>query len=49
MIANWSNIVAVARSALDDASIRKALARLLPGHETFNLYHSALGRSAPTG
>ncbi|PYG81016.1 DNA topoisomerase-3 [Pseudomonas sp. RV120224-01b] len=32
-------------SALDDASIRKALARLLPGHETFNLYHSALGRS----
>ena len=32
-------------SALDDASIRKALARLLPGQETFNLYHSALGRS----
>ncbi|WP_207878330.1 DNA topoisomerase III [Pseudomonas sp. 32_A] len=32
-------------SALDDASIRKALERLLPGHETFNLYHSALGRS----
>jgi DNA topoisomerase-3 len=32
-------------SALDDASIRKALARLLPGHETFSLYHSALGRS----
>ncbi|MGE8386001.1 MAG: DNA topoisomerase, partial [Pseudomonas putida] len=32
-------------SALDDTSIRKALARLLPGHETFNLYHSALGRS----
>ncbi|MBC3409895.1 DNA topoisomerase III [Pseudomonas sp. SWRI51] len=32
-------------SALDDASIRKALARLLPGQETFSLYHSALGRS----
>ncbi|OCT21389.1 DNA topoisomerase III [Pseudomonas putida] len=32
-------------SALDDASIRKALARLLPGSETFSLYHSALGRS----
>ncbi|HDS1683821.1 TPA: DNA topoisomerase III [Pseudomonas putida] len=32
-------------SALDDASIRKALARLLPGQDTFNLYHSALGRS----
>nr|WP_314490011.1 DNA topoisomerase III [uncultured Pseudomonas sp.] len=32
-------------SALDDASIRKALERLLPGEETFNLYHSALGRS----
>lgn len=32
-------------SALDDASIRKALARLLPGQETFNLYHCALGRS----
>ncbi|MFB4390322.1 MULTISPECIES: DNA topoisomerase III [unclassified Pseudomonas] len=32
-------------SALDDASIRKALARLRPGHETFSLYHSALGRS----
>lgn len=32
-------------SALDDASIRKALARLLPGNETFTLYHSALGRS----
>ena len=28
-------------SALDDASIRKALARLLPGQQTFNLYHSA--------
>ncbi|TYO74790.1 DNA topoisomerase III [Pseudomonas sp. CK-NBRI-02] len=32
-------------SALDDASIRKALARLLQGQETFSLYHSALGRS----
>ncbi|AIR91348.1 DNA topoisomerase III [Pseudomonas cremoricolorata] len=32
-------------SALDEASIRKALARLLPGQETFTLYHSALGRS----
>ncbi|WP_455828233.1 DNA topoisomerase III [Pseudomonas capeferrum] len=32
-------------SALDDASMRKALARLLPGQDTFNLYHSALGRS----
>ena len=32
-------------SALDDASIRKALANLKPGAETFNLYHSALGRS----
>jgi DNA topoisomerase-3 len=32
-------------SALDDASIRKALAVLKPGAETFNLYHSALGRS----
>ncbi|MGE7990093.1 DNA topoisomerase III [Pseudomonas sp. NPDC089554] len=32
-------------SALDDASIRKALDRLRPGHETFSLYHSALGRS----
>ncbi|MGN8258675.1 DNA topoisomerase III [Pseudomonas sp. SMSB3] len=32
-------------SALDDASIRKALAHLLPGQQTFNLYHSALGRS----
>jgi len=32
-------------SALDDASIRKALARLRPGHETLSLYHSALGRS----
>lgn len=31
--------------ALDDASIRKALARLRPGSETFSLYHSALGRS----
>ncbi|PKA78415.1 DNA topoisomerase-3 [Pseudomonas tolaasii NCPPB 2192] len=32
-------------SALDDASIRKALAALKPGVETFSLYHSALGRS----
>lgn len=32
-------------SALDDASIRKALAALRPGAATFNLYHSALGRS----
>ncbi|MFV3324936.1 DNA topoisomerase III [Pseudomonas sp. NY15372] len=32
-------------SALDDASIRKALARLLPGQQTYSLYHSALGRS----
>ena len=32
-------------SALDDASIRKALAAIKPGAETFNLYHSALGRS----
>ncbi|WP_300720271.1 DNA topoisomerase III [Pseudomonas sp.] len=32
-------------SALDDASIRKALASLKPGADTFNLYHSALGRS----
>ncbi|WP_244309211.1 DNA topoisomerase III [Pseudomonas duriflava] len=32
-------------SALDEASIRKALATLKPGAETFNLYHSALGRS----
>lgn len=32
-------------SALDEASIRKALAALKPGIETFNLYHSALGRS----
>lgn len=32
-------------SALDDASIRKALSALKPGAETFNLYHSALGRS----
>ncbi|VVP87213.1 DNA topoisomerase 3 [Pseudomonas fluorescens] len=32
-------------SALDDASIRKALGKLLPGQETFSLYHSALGRS----
>lgn len=32
-------------SALDDASIRKALGRLLPGQDTFSLYHSALGRS----
>src|SRR5690606_41883908 len=27
-------------SALDDASIRKALAALKPGAETFSLYHS---------
>lgn len=32
-------------SALDDASICKALATLKPGAETFSLYHSALGRS----
>ncbi|TLX54845.1 DNA topoisomerase III [Stutzerimonas nosocomialis] len=32
-------------SALDEASIRKALAALKPGAETFNLYHAALGRS----
>jgi DNA topoisomerase-3 len=32
-------------SALDDASIRKALNALKPGAETFSLYHSALGRS----
>jgi len=32
-------------SALDDASIRKALAALRPGSATFSLYHSALGRS----
>lgn len=32
-------------SALDDASIRKALASLRPGAATFNLYQSALGRS----
>lgn len=32
-------------SALDDASIRKALGALKPGAETFNLYQSALGRS----
>ncbi|MDA7087549.1 DNA topoisomerase III [Pseudomonas sp. SA3-5] len=32
-------------SALDDASIRKALAALKPGAETFSLYQSALGRS----
>jgi len=32
-------------SALDDASIRKALAALKPGADTFNLYHAALGRS----
>ena len=32
-------------SALDEASIRKALAALKPGAETFSLYHSALGRS----
>lgn len=32
-------------SALDEASIRRALAALRPGSETFNLYQSALGRS----
>ncbi|MBS7664027.1 DNA topoisomerase III [Pseudomonas lalucatii] len=32
-------------SALDEASIRKALAALKPGAETFSLYHAALGRS----
>lgn len=32
-------------SALDDASIRKALGALRAGTETFNLYQSALGRS----
>ncbi len=32
-------------SALDDASIRKALGALRSGTETFNLYQSALGRS----
>ncbi len=32
-------------SALDEASIRKALNTLKPGAETFSLYHSALGRS----
>ncbi|WPC04483.1 DNA topoisomerase III [Pseudomonas benzenivorans] len=32
-------------SALDDASIRKALAALKPGAETFSLYQAALGRS----
>jgi len=32
-------------SALDEASIRKALGTLKPGAETFSLYHSALGRS----
>jgi DNA topoisomerase-3 len=32
-------------SALDDVSIRKALADLRPGAETFPLYHAALGRS----
>ena len=32
-------------SALDDASIRKALAALKPGSETHSLYHAALGRS----
>ncbi|WP_434458176.1 DNA topoisomerase III [Stutzerimonas urumqiensis] len=32
-------------SALDDASIRKALAALKPGEQTFNLYQAALGRS----
>jgi len=32
-------------SALNDASIRKALGQLRPGHETLPLYHSALTRS----
>ncbi len=32
-------------SALDEASIRKALGALKPGGETFNLYQAALGRS----
>lgn len=32
-------------SALDDASIRKAIGALKPGAETFSLYHAALGRS----
>lgn len=32
-------------SALDDASIRKALAALRPGADTYTLYQSALGRS----
>ncbi len=32
-------------SALDEASIRKALASLKPGADTFSLYHAALGRS----
>lgn len=32
-------------SALNDASIRKALRALRPGHETLPLYHAALGRA----
>ncbi|WP_263263786.1 DNA topoisomerase III [Pseudomonas sp. RIT-PI-S] len=32
-------------SALDEASIRKALAALRPGEATFSLYHCALGRA----
>lgn len=32
-------------SALNDASIRKVLAALRPGHETLPLYHAALARS----
>src|ERR1700712_227111 len=32
-------------SALDDASIRKALGSLRPGEATFSLYHCALGRA----
>jgi DNA topoisomerase III len=32
-------------SALNDASIRKALAELRPGHDTLPLYHAALARS----
>ncbi len=32
-------------SALNDASIQKALSQLKPGHETESLYYSAVGRS----
>ena len=31
--------------SLDDASVKKALAKLLPGEETLPLYHSGLGRA----